>query len=79
MPRHFYHLLDRNATKTTESGPPKPDWADTRIVLPDDFPQPGDASYRAKTLNRPMFRQYANFYAFAELLDVFPVAVLKSR
>jgi len=77
VPRHFHQLLDRNGGKTTESGLPKPGWTDTHIVLPDDFPH----AWQCKLSGRDFESNDVGgtrTLSVAELLNVFPVAVLKS-
>ena len=77
VPRHYYQLSNRLGVGMKEAGPPNIDWADTQIVIPEDFPQQWQCELSGRAVES---------YATADrhtlevprLLDVFPVAVLKS-
>ena len=77
VPRHFHQLLHHNADKTTESGPPQPEWKDTHIVLPDDFPRAWQCKLSGQDFESNDV-DGTRTLRVAELLNVFPVAVLKS-
>jgi (1->4)-alpha-D-glucan 1-alpha-D-glucosylmutase len=77
VPRHFYRLLRISQATTQQAGPPVVDWADTRIVIPTDFP----LEWRNE-LSGQLFEAFvagdAPTLSVVELLNIFPVALLKS-
>jgi (1->4)-alpha-D-glucan 1-alpha-D-glucosylmutase len=77
VPRLFHLLLDRNADTTTHSGPPRPNWTDTRIVLPDEFPNAWQCKLSGQDFESNGIGSKRTL-SVAELLNVLPVAVLKS-
>jgi (1->4)-alpha-D-glucan 1-alpha-D-glucosylmutase len=79
-PLHFYRLSakqrgEQSATKNHEKGPPRVNWTDTKLVLPDDFPHDwqcrlsGQEYALAEVGGQPALD-------VAQLLDVLPVALL---
>lgn len=76
VPRHYYRLRVRKNGKTTGNGPPKPEWADTRVVLPEDFSPAWLCSLSGRDFESKDSDGMRTL-SVAELLDVFPVAVLK--
>ena len=78
VPRHVYRTVDRSKRKTTGSGPQKPKWADTRIVLPDDFPRDWHCKLSGRDFESNGIGDSKSI-GVAQLLDLFPVTVLKSR
>jgi (1->4)-alpha-D-glucan 1-alpha-D-glucosylmutase len=77
VPRHFHRLLDGDGN-LTKGGPPQPEWANTRIVLPDDFPHAWHCRLSGRD-NESNGVEGNRTLGVAELLNVFPVALLKSH
>jgi maltooligosyltrehalose synthase len=78
VPRHVHQLLNRKDGKAIDRGPSRPNWKDTRIILPDEYPH----SWHCKLSGREVESNDIDgvpSIGITELLDVFPVAVLKSR
>ncbi len=76
VPRHYYRLLHRCGMKH-ESGPPKANWADTQVILPDDFPREWHCELSGRNIETITAHDQAAFDV-GELMEVFPVALLKS-
>lgn len=78
VPRHFYRLLSRGNKQQHESGPPRPEWGNTQIVVPNGFPQEYRCELSGQTLKAKGATD-SRAFDVAELMQVFPVAVLKLR
>jgi maltooligosyltrehalose synthase len=77
VPRHLYRLLAHRSDKDSGSRLPVVKWADTRIIMPDDFPH----EWHCKLSGRDIESRDADSkrtLGIAELLQVCPVALLKS-
>jgi len=73
VPRHFYRLTanqGRCNTKTAPAGPPRAEWGDTKIVLPDEF---------AREWISPLTGEAFDDLTVQNLFATFPVALLASR
>jgi (1->4)-alpha-D-glucan 1-alpha-D-glucosylmutase len=78
VPRNFYRLLRRCGGRKNETGPPKVEWDNTTIVMPGDFP----GGWHCELSDQFVETKAANDLQtldIAELFEVFPVALLKSR
>jgi (1->4)-alpha-D-glucan 1-alpha-D-glucosylmutase len=78
VPRHIYRVIDRSKSKSTASGPPQPKWADTRIILPDDFP----SDWHCKLSGRDVESKNiggSRTIAVADLLNALSVTLLKTH
>jgi (1->4)-alpha-D-glucan 1-alpha-D-glucosylmutase len=82
-PLHFYRLslkqrAPQSATKNREKGPPRVNWADTKLVLPDDFPHDWQCHLTGQKLSTATSGGPPALEV-AQLLDVLPVALLIPR
>jgi (1->4)-alpha-D-glucan 1-alpha-D-glucosylmutase len=77
VPRHSYQLSKKFAATMKEPGPPPVDWADTKILIPDDFPRQWQCELSGRSIESCASADHHTLEA-ARLLEVFPVAVLKS-
>jgi (1->4)-alpha-D-glucan 1-alpha-D-glucosylmutase len=84
VPRHFYRLHVERPRRENETGPPRADWADTQLVLPEDFPQEwasrlsGETYIASRNYNASAGNPFP-MLSVAELFAVFPVALITAR
>jgi (1->4)-alpha-D-glucan 1-alpha-D-glucosylmutase len=76
VPRNYYRLTHTSGSGEKASGPPRADWADTQIIIPDDFPQQWQCELSGQEIETVANNRHS--FDVAGLLDVLPVAVLKS-
>jgi (1->4)-alpha-D-glucan 1-alpha-D-glucosylmutase len=77
VPRHSYQLLRSRRSKKQQAEPPAIDWADTRIVIPPDFSHEWRNELSGQLIETFVAGD-APTVSVAELLQIFPVALLKS-
>jgi (1->4)-alpha-D-glucan 1-alpha-D-glucosylmutase len=77
VPRHYYQLSRSSAAGKKESGPPRADWADTLVIIPDDFSQQWQCELSGRAFESSVVDNQLTL-AVANLFEVFPVAVLKT-
>ncbi len=77
VPRHFYRLTGGQNAKAG-AGPPRANWAGTRLLVPDDAP----TAWRCELSGRTLEANGAGSepaLSLAELFEVFPVALVTAE
>lgn len=76
VPRHYYQLSCSSTAGSSESGPPRADWVDTNVIIPDDFPQRWQCELSGRALESNV-ADNQHTLAVTNMFEIFPVAVLK--